>query len=161
MSTPDFTPLHEQPDAPAGFGRLSVSFQGRVMHYVAYGPFDATLMEGGKRAAQMVANRVPADGRYLSLMELRGALFMDAAGLQEFRETVGAFIARSVVPLATILLVPPGSQDAEMLRPMLEIYRQSRPVHLYTDAASAWAQVNALLVAAALPAQPAPHFASA
>jgi hypothetical protein len=156
MSPHDPQPLHEQSAAQLGFGKLSVGFQGRVMHYLAQGPYDATLMAGAKRAAQLAVKRWPADGRYVSLMELRGALYMDAAGLQEFRETVGAFIDRSAVPLATVVLVAPGGEDAPMVSSMVEIWRLSRPVHLFTDGAAAWRQINQILSAARLPEQGAP-----
>ena len=62
------TPLYEQPDA-YGFGRVTVGFLDRVMHYIAQGPFDATLMAAAKRGTNIAAERIPADRRYVSLME--------------------------------------------------------------------------------------------
>jgi len=149
------TPLHEQPDTH-GFGRLTVGFLGRVMHYVAQGPFDAALMAAAKRGSNIAAERIPADRRYVSLMEIRRPLGLDAEGLREFKETVGGFVQRQTVPLATILLVAPGDEDAPMVMDMAAIYRQSRPCVICGDVASAWAEVNRVLREAGLPEQPLP-----
>jgi hypothetical protein len=148
-------PLHEQPDTH-GFGRVTVGFLGRVMHYIAQGPFDAALMAAAKRGTNIAAERIPADRRYVSLMEFRRPLGLDDEGLREFKETVGGFVQRQTVPLATILLVAPGDEDAPMVRDMSAIYRQSRPCQVCTDAAAAWDEVNRVLREAGLPEQPCP-----
>lgn len=155
MNSADNTPLYEQPDAH-GFGRVTVGFLGRVMHYVAQGPFDAALMAAAKRGANIAAERIPADRRYVSLMEFRRPLGMDDEGLREFKETVGGFVQRQTVPLATILLVAPGDEDAPMVLDMAAIYRRSRPFQVCTDPAAAWAEVNRVLREAGLPEQPLP-----
>ena len=149
------TPLHEQPDTH-GFGRLTVGFLGRVMHYVAQGPFDAALMAAAKRGSNMAAERIPSDRRYVSLMEFRRPLGLDEEGLREFKETVGGFVQRQTVPLATILLVAPGDEDAPMVLDMAAIYRQSRPCVICSDTVGAWAEVNRVLREAGLPEQPLP-----
>lgn len=156
MSAADTPPLYEQPDAH-GFGRVTVGFMGRVMHYIAQGPFDAALMAAAKRGTNIAAERIPADRRYVSLMEFRRPLGMDDDGLREFRETVGGFVARRTVPLATLLLVAPDDEDDPMVRAMATIYRQSRPVQVCTSAAAAWAEVNRVLREAGLPEQPMPQ----
>lgn len=156
MNTADNTPLHEQPDSH-GFGRVTVGFLGRVMHYIAQGPFDATLMAAAKRGTNIAAERIPADRRYVSLMEFRRPLGMDDEGLREFKETVGGFVQRQTVPLATILLVAPGDEDAPMVLDMAAVYRQSRPFQVCTDAAAAWVEVNRVLREAGLPEQPLPE----
>jgi hypothetical protein len=155
MCPPDTTPLHEQPDTQ-GFGRVSVGLQGRVMHYIAQGPFDASLMAAAKRATNIAAGRIPADRRYVSLMEFRWPLLMDDGGRREFNETVNGFVDRQTLPLATILLVAPGDEEAPMVLDMAAVYRQSRPFQICTDAATAWHEVNAVLRAAGLPEQPLP-----
>lgn len=155
MSSPRPTPVHEQPDSH-GFGRVTVGFKGRVMHYIAQGPFDAALMAAAKRGTNVAGERIPADRRYVSLMEFRRPLGLDDEGLREFRETVGGFVQRQTVPLATILLVAPGDEDAPMVLDMAAIYRQSRPFHVCTDAALAWDEVNRVLREAGLPEQPFP-----
>lgn len=155
MKSPDNAPLHEQPDSH-GFGRVTVAFIGRVMHYVAQGPFDAALMAAAKRGTNIAADRIPADRRYVSLMEFRQPLGMDADGMHEFKETVGGFVQRQTVPLATLLLVAPGDEDAPMVLDMAAIYRQSRPCQVFTDTTAAWAAVNRLLREAGLPEQPLP-----
>lgn len=155
MTAPGSTPLYEQPDAH-GFGRVTVGFIGRVMHYVAQGPFDAALMAAAKRGSNVAAERIPADRRYVSLMEFRRPLGLDDDGLREFKETVGGFITRQTVPLATILLVAPGDEDAPMVLAMAAVYRLSRPLQVCTSAADAWAAVNGVLRAAGLPEQPQP-----
>jgi hypothetical protein len=155
MCPPDPTPLHEQPDTQ-GFGRVSVGFQGRVMHYIAQGPFDAALMAAAKRATNIAVGRIPADRLYVSLMEFRWPLLMDEGGRREFDETVSGFVTRRTLPLATILLVAPGDEEAPMVLDMAGVYRQSRPTQIFTDAAAAWAAVNAVLRAAGLPEQPWP-----
>lgn len=152
MTPPTSPPLYEQPDAH-GFGRVTVGFVGRVMHYVAKGPFDAALMAAAKRGTNVAVERMPADRRYVSLMEFQRPLGMDGEGLREFKETVGGFVARRTVPLATILLVTPGDEDAPMVLDMAAVYRQSRPVKVCTDLADAWAEVNRVLAEAGLPAQ--------
>ena len=149
-------PLHEQPDTQ-GFGRLTVSFLGRVMHYIAQGPFDAALMAASKRGTNIAAERIPTDRRYVSLMEFRRPLGMDDEGLREFKETVGGFVERRTVPLATILLVAPGDEDAPMVLDMAAIYRQSRPFQVCTEPAAAWDEVNRVLREAGLPEQPFPQ----
>ncbi len=149
------TPLYEQPDA-YGFGRVTVGFLDRVMHYIAQGPFDATLMAAAKRGTNIAAERIPADRRYVSLMEFRRPLGLDEDGLREFRETVGGFIDRQTVPLATILLVAPGDEDAPMVTDMAAIYRRSRPCVVCTTPTDAWAEVNRVLREAGLPQQPMP-----
>lgn len=149
------TPLYEQPDAH-GFGRVTVGFIGRVMHYVAQGPFDAALMAAAKRGTNVAVERAPADRRYVSLMEFRRPLGMDEDGWREFNETVGGFVARQTVPLATILLVAPGDDEATMVLDMAAVYRRSRPLLVCTDAATAWAEVNRVLREAGLPEQPPP-----
>ena len=156
MNAPDSTPLYEQPDAH-GFGRVTVGFLGRVMHYIAQGPFDAALMAAAKRGTNIAAERIPADRRYVSLMEFRRPLGLDDEGLREFKETVGGFVQRQTVPLATILLVAPGDEDAPMVLDMADIYRKSRPCQVCTDVDSAWAAVNQVLREAGLPEQPLPE----
>ena len=155
MNSPDSTPLYEQPDAQ-GFGRVTVGLRGRVMHYIAQGPFDAALMAAAKRGTNIAAERIPPDRRYVSLMEFRRPLGMDEEGLREFKETVGGFVRRQTVPLATILLVAPGDEDAPMVLDMAAVYRQSRPFHVCTDSATAWGEVNRVLREAGLPEQLAP-----
>ena len=155
MSAPAPSPLHEQPDFH-GFGRVTVGLMGRVMRYVAQGPFDAALMAAAKRGTNAAAERIPADRRYVSLMEFHPPLGLDADGLHEFKETVGGFVERQTVPLATILLVAPGDEDAPMVRDMTAIYQRSRPVVVCTDAAAAWAEVNRVLREAGLPEQAGP-----
>lgn len=155
MNAPDSTPLYEQPDTH-GFGRVTVGFIGRVMHYIAQGPFDAALMAAAKRGTNIAAERIPADRRYVSLMEFRRPLGMDEEGMREFKETVGGFVQRRTVPLATILLVAPGDEDAPMVLDMAAVYRLSRPCHVCTDATAAWAEANRALRAAGLPEQPFP-----
>ncbi|HEY8880410.1 MAG TPA: hypothetical protein VIN03_22765 [Roseateles sp.] len=155
MNSPGNTPLHEQPDSH-GFGRVTVGFLGRVMHYIAQGPFDVTLMAAAKRGSNIAAERIPGDRRYVSLMEFRRPLGMDDEGLREFKETVGGFVQRQTVPLATILLVAPGDEDAPMVLDMAAIYRLSRPCEVCTDVATAWAAVNRVLREAGLPEQPLP-----
>lgn len=156
MNSPGTAPLHEQPDTH-GFGRVTVGFLGRVMHYIAQGPFDAALMAAGKRGTNIAAERIPADRRYVSLMEFRRPLGMDDEGLREFKETVGGFVERQTVPLATILLVAPGDEDAAMVLDMAAVYRQSRPFQVCTDATAAWDEVNRVLREAGLPEQPFPQ----
>ncbi len=151
----DDAPLHEQPDTQ-GFGRVTVGFEGRVMHYIAQGPFDAALMAAAKRGTNIAAARIPADRRYVSLMEFRRPLLIDDSGLREFKETVSGFVARQTVPLATVLLVAPGDDDAPMVMEMTAIYRLSRPCLVFTSAAPAWAEVNRVLRAAGLPEQALP-----
>lgn len=155
MNASGSTPLYEQPDAH-GFGRVTVGFIGRVMHYVAQGPFDAALMAAAKRGTNVAAERIPADRRYVSLMEFRRPLGLDDDGLREFKETVGGFVTRQTVPLATVLLVAPGDDEAPMVVEMAAIYRRSRPLLLCTDAGAAWAEVNRVLREAGLPEQPQP-----
>jgi hypothetical protein len=155
MNSRGSIPLHEQPDTH-GFGRVTVGFLGRVMHYIAQGPFDAALMAAAKRGTNIAAERIPADRRYVSLMEFRRPLGMDDEGLREFKETVGGFVQRQTVPLATILLVAPGDEDAPMVLDMAAIYRQSRPCQVCTHAAAAWHEVNRVLREAGLPEQPLP-----
>ena len=155
MNSSDATPLYEQPDTH-GFGRVTVGFVGRVMHYIAQGPFDAALMAAAKRGTNIAAERIPTDRRYVSLMEFRRPLGMDDEGLREFKETVGGFVERQTVPLATILLVAPADEDAPMVLDMAAVYRQSRPVQICTDAAAAWKEVNRVLREADLPEQPFP-----
>ncbi len=155
MNAPDTTPLYEQPDAH-GFGRVTVGFLGRVMHYIAQGPFDATLMAAAKRGTNIAGERIPADRRYVSLMEFRRPLGLDDEGMREFKETVGGFVDRRTVPLATILLVAPGDEDAPMVLDMAAVYRLSRPCQVCTDVAAAWAEVNRVLREAGLPEQPLP-----
>ncbi len=154
-SSPGPVPLHERPDTH-GFGRVTVGFLGRVMHYVAQGPFDAALMAAAKRGTNIAAERIPADKRYVSLMEFRPPLGMDNEGLREFKETVDGFVARQTVPLATILLVAPADEEAPMVLDMAAIYRRSRPFQVCTDASAAWTQVNRVLREAGLPEQPLP-----
>lgn len=155
MNSPGHVPLHEQPDA-VGFGRVTVGFLGRVMHYIAQGPFDAALMAAAKRGTNIAGERIPADRRYVSLMEFRRPLGLDDEGLREFKETVGGFVQRQTVPLATLLLVAPGDEDAPMVTAMVDIYRQSRPCQVFTDPQAAWAEVNRRLNMAGLPEQPFP-----
>src|ERR1043165_5950094 len=155
MNSPDNTPLHEQPDTH-GFGRVTVGFLGRVMHCIAQGPFDAALMAAAKRGTNIAAERIPADRRYVSLMEFRRPLGLDDEGLREFKETVGGFVQRQTVPLATILLVAPGDEDAPMVLDMAAVYRQSRRCEVCTDVATAWSAVNRVLREAGLPEQPLP-----
>lgn len=154
LPSPGSTPLHEQPDTH-GFGRVTAGFEGRVMHYVAQGPFDAALMAAGKRCTNIAAERMPADRRYVSLMEFRRPLGMDDDGLREFKETVGGFVERRIVPLATVLLLAPGDDEHPMVRTMTEVYQCSRPVVVCTEAAAAWAAVNRVLRDAGLPEQAA------
>lgn len=156
MNSPGNAPLHEQPDT-YGFGRVTVGFVGRVMHYIAQGPFDAALMAAAKRGTNIAAERIPADRRYVSLMEFRQPLGMDDEGLREFKETVGGFVERQTVPLATILLVAPGDEDAAMVLDMAAVYRRSRPFQVCTDATTAWTEVNRVLREAGLPEQPLPQ----
>ena len=156
MNSPGTTPLHEQPDT-YGFGRVTVGFLGRVMHYIAQGPFDAALMAAAKRGTNIAAERIPADKCYVSLMEFRRPLGMDDEGLREFKETVGGFVERQTVPLATILLVAPGDEDASMVLDMAAVYRRSRPFHVCTDATAAWTEVNRVLREAGLPEQALPQ----
>lgn len=155
MHSPDNTPLHEQPDSH-GFGRVTVGFLGRVMHYICQGPFDVTLMAAAKRGSHIAVERIPADRRYVSLMEFRPPLGLDDEGLREFKETVGGFVQRQTVPLATILLVAPGDEDAPMVVDMQAIYRQSRPCEVCTTPIAAWDEVNRVLREAGLPEQPSP-----
>ncbi|MDR7269835.1 hypothetical protein J2X20_002464 [Pelomonas saccharophila] len=155
MNAPGHAPLHEQPDTH-GFGRVTVGFIGRVMHYIAQGPFDAALMAAAKRGTNIAADRIPADRRYVSLMEFRRPLGMDDEGLREFKETVGGFVERQTVPLATILLVAPGDEDAAMVLDMAAVYRRSRPFQVCTDVTAAWDEVNRVLREAGLPEQPLP-----
>lgn len=155
MNPPDATPLHEHPDI-RGFGRVTVGLEGRVMHYIAQGPFDAALMAAAKRGTNIAAERIPADRRYVSLMEFRRPLLIDDSGLREFRETVSGFVARQTVPLATILLVAPGDEAAQMVLDMAAVYRQSRPFHVFNSAERAWAEVNRVLRTAGLPEQALP-----
>lgn len=155
MSTSDPTPLYEQPDA-VGFGRVTVGFIGRVMHYIAQGPLDAALMAASKRGTNIAAERIPADRRYVSLMEFRRPLGLDDEGLRELEETVGGFVARQTVPLATVLLVAPGDEDAPMVRDMAAIYRRSRPFFVHSTVDAAWAEVNRVLREAGLAEQPQP-----
>ncbi|MBI3346749.1 MAG: hypothetical protein HY020_05995 [Burkholderiales bacterium] len=155
MTQPDPTPLHEQPDTQ-GFGRVSVGLQGRVMHYIAQGPFDAALMAAANRGTHIAAARIPADGRYVSLMDFRRPLLIDEGGMREFNETVASFVTRRTLPLATILLIAPGDEDTPMVRHMVSVYRQSRPTRVCTDAAAAWAEVDRTLGEAGLPAHAVP-----
>lgn len=155
MSSSGPTPLYEQPDAH-GFGRVMVGFIGRVMHYVAQGPLDAALMAAAKRGTNIAAERIPADRRYVSLMEFRRPLGLDDEGLRELEETVGGFVARQTVPLTTVLLVAPGDEDAPMVQDMAAIYRRSRPFIVHSDPVAAWAEVNRVLREAGLPEQAMP-----
>lgn len=155
MSTSGPTPLYEHPDAH-GFGRVTVGFIGRVMHYIAQGPLDAALMAAAKRATNIAADRIPADRRYVSLMEFRRPLGLDDEGLRQLQETVGGFVERQTVPLATILLVAPGDEDAPVVQDMAAIYRRSRPFVVCSEPAAAWVEVNRVLREAGLPEQPMP-----
>jgi len=155
MIPPGTPPLHELPDTQ-GFGRVTVGFQGRVMHYIAQGPFDAALMAAAKRGSNIAAERIPADKRYVSLMEFRPPLGMDLEGLREFKETVGGFVERQIAPLATILLVAPCDEEHPMVLAMAAVYRLSRPLFVCTQASDAWTAVNRVLHEAQLPVQPVP-----
>lgn len=155
MIPPDPTPLNESPETH-GFGRVTVGFQGRVMHYIAQGPFDAALMAAAKRGTNSAAVRIPADKRYVSLMEFRPPLGMDPEGVREFKETVGGFVDRQIAPLATILLVAPCDERHPMVLDMAAVYRLSRPLFICTTASDAWTAVNRVLHEAQLPQQPVP-----
>jgi hypothetical protein len=114
-------------------------------------------MAAGKRATNIAVARMPADRRYVSLMEFRWPLLMDDGGRLEFNETVNGFVMGRTVPLATILLVAPGNEEVQMVVDMAAVYRQSRPVQICIDPVAAWQAVNAVLRAADLPEQPAPE----
>lgn len=138
------------------FGRVSVGVHGRVMVSVAEGPFDAELMAAVKRAVALAGKRLPADRRFGDLLEIRGNLLMDSDALARLRESIDAFASRGIVALSTVFLVQPGIPGIERLPALMDIWRTSRPVRRANDFASAWALVNADLVAAGLPPQAVP-----
>lgn len=152
-------PDAHQPAPRSSFGRISVGVVGRVMMSVAEGPFDASLMAAAKRAIALAGKRLPADRRFGDMVEIRTSLQMDAEALAQLRSTIDAFGSRGIVAVSTVFLVPPGLPGIERLPALMDIWRASRPVRRAETFATAWALVNADLIAAGLPPQdpPSPH----
>lgn len=156
MSPAPTLPPSRHPVVKPSFGRVSVGVHGRVMVSVAEGPFDAPLMAAVKRAVALAGKRLPADRRFGDLLKIRGSLQMDADALQELRRSIDAFGSRGIVALSTIFLVRPGIPGIERLPALMDIWRASRPVRRADNFESAWALVNADLIAAGLPTQEPP-----
>lgn len=151
-------PVMRQPPPRSSFGRISVGVIGRVMMSVAEGPFDAPLMAAAKRAIALAGKRLPADRRFGDLVEIRTSLQMDGDALAQLRATIDAFGSRGIVAVSTVFLVPPGLPGIERLPALMDIWRASRPVRRAETFSTAWALVNADLIAAGLPPQdPPPH----
>lgn len=156
MSATPALPPSRRSELRPSFGRVSVGVQGRVMLSMAEGPFDAALMAATKRAIALAGKRLPADRRFGDLLEIRGSLEMNADALNELRNSIDAFASRGLVAISTVFLVRPGIPGIERLPALMDIWRASRPVRRASDFDSAWALVNADLVAAGLPPQAPP-----
>lgn len=142
---------------PQGFGRVRVGVHGRVIVAVAEGPFDAELMSGTRRALAQAGKRLPADRRFVDLLEIRVSLQIDDEALERLRAAIDGFAARGIVAISTVFLVSMDLPGVERLPAVMDIWRASRPVRWAADAATAWALVNADLANAGLPTQTPPN----
>lgn len=155
ITRPDSGPPR-RPVARRGFGRISVGVYGRVMMSVAEGPFDADLMAAARRAIALAGKRLPPDHRYGDLLEIRGNLRMDADALDQLRASIDSFASRGLVAISTVFLVRSDIPGIERLPALMDIWRASRPVRRADRFETAWAWVNADLMAAGLPPQAPP-----
>lgn len=123
---------------------------------VAEGPFDAQLMAATQRAIALAGKRLPADRRFGDLLEIRSSLQMDADALAALRASIDSFARMGITAISTVFLVPPGLPGIERLPAVMDIWRASRPVRRADSFETAWALVNADLIAAGLPPQEPP-----
>jgi hypothetical protein len=157
MSQLPAPPPSHPPTFKPSFGRISVGVQGRVMISIAEGPFDTELMAATKRAIALAGKRLPADRRFVNLLEIRSSLQMDADALSELRLSIESFSKLGIFAISTVFLVPVGLPGIERLPALMDIWRASRPVRRADTFEAAWALVNADLKAAGLPPQAPPH----
>lgn len=136
-----------------GFGRVSVSVQGRVMMAVAEGPFDAELMMATRRAVRLAAKQLPSDGGFVSVVEFRHSMVMEHDALPRLTEAVQGYISQGIVSQCLVFVAATDLPGIENLGAVMDIWRPTRPVRLARDMAEAWKILNSALVAAGYPAQ--------
>lgn len=149
-------PLPTLPDLAAvrpSAGRVRVSMVGQVMLFRAEGPFDPELIAAMRRAVQTTLRRLPGLSRFVQLVEFGGSAAVTVDGLAELRCFVEEQVGRGFLPYATILWAEPDLLGRDSLQDVHAVMSPTRPVHIVASFEAAWAQANAALTAAGLPAQ--------
>jgi hypothetical protein len=136
-------------------GQTAIEVRGAVLRAVVRGPFNLELVQAQCRLLSAAGLSLPADRRYLELIEYQQSLLMPA----EAWTTMAAFIEQGVehgfCALGTVLVLAPDVEGEALFRERAaRLWSRSRPVFVCSTREAGEAQLEALLRQHGLDAAP-------
>jgi hypothetical protein len=134
---------HQAGPFPA-HGDATVAVQGRVMRFVASGPWNVEFVNALWRAMVKAAAQLPPDGRYVDLIEIRHSALMTPEALAALHQAIDTAVARGFNAQATALVLAPDVEGRALMLPKLQrIYSRHRPVSVHDTVDEAWVALRA------------------
>lgn len=151
MTGNDDGPLDTHAFERGGFpahGRVRVHYADRVLHFEAEGPFNVELMLAFERAMVLCVHELPADNRYVDLVEFRHSALMTDEAWARFENFVQAAVQQGFRSRALVLVMPPELEAGNLLLPRLRRVWRDAPQFLVVETLAAARQAIAALRAA-------------
>lgn len=139
-------------------GQTAVEVAGPLLRVVARGPFNLELVQAQCRLLGAAGVELPADRRYLELVEYQQSVLMPAEAWTAMEQFIDAGVAKGFCSLGTVLVLDPSVEGASLFGDRVKrLWSRSRPVWVLSDRPAAEAKLAELLVQHGLDAAtPAP-----
>jgi|GEM_PF-4769217 len=110
-------------------GRTAVTVQGPLLRAVVCGPFNLELVQAQCRLLVAASRVLPADRRYLELIEYQQSLLMPIEAWQTLERFIDSGVANGFCALGTVLVIGPEVEGGELFRERCaRLWSRSRPV---------------------------------
>lgn len=139
-------------------GQTAVEVAGPLLRVLARGPFNLELAQAQCRLLAAAGVELPADRRYLELIEYQQSLLMPAEAWAAMEQFIDGGVAKGFCALATVLVLDPEVEGAPLFGERVKrLWSRSRPVWVLPDRAAGEAKLAELLQQHGLaPQAPAP-----
>lgn len=137
-------------------GQTAVEVAGPLLRMVARGPFNLELAQAHCRLLAAAGVELPADRRYLELIEYQQSLLMPAEAWVAIERFIDQTVAKGFCALATVLVLAPEVEGVPLFAERVKrLWSRSRPVWVLPERAAGEAKLAELLLQHGL-APPAP-----
>lgn len=136
-------------------GQTAVEVRGPVLRAVVRGPFNLELAQAQCRLLSAAGMSLPADRRYLELIEYQQSLLMPAEAWTTMQSFIEQSASKGFRALGTVLVLPPDVEGEALFRDRsVALWSRSRPVFVCGTREAGEAQLDALLREHGLDAAP-------
>lgn len=127
-------------------GQTAVEVQGPVLRAVVRGPFNLELAQAQCRLLSAAGQSLPADRRYVELIEYQQSLLMPAEAWTTMETFIAEGVGKGFCALATVLVLPPDVEGEALFRKRaVALWSRSRPVTVCKSREAGEAQLQELL----------------